>query len=617
MELEILEETTEQQKVKVLDDPEVYTVDNYLTDEECAHFIQLSKPNLQRALVSGQSKGYVSQGRSGQNCWIKHDTDEITRRVGDKIAKVVGVPLENAEAFQIIYYGVTQEYRQHYDGWEHNNSEKTLRNMKFGGQRLWTGLCYLNDVEEGGGTKFTRLNTEVQAKKGRLLVFKNTVEGSHVRHPLSEHAGMPVIKGEKYAFNLWFREYPHNKLYREFNPEYYMEADNAEKNKDIKEIEELIKKQNKDKKIINPEMIEIESNKKESNKKETVKIETDKTEKSNQLIQMSNYKLEEYDYIPFMRMNCDRGSKDMHNFVDTKWFLFVCVTNIDDLSGDRNVLQQFMKNYHTIICYQNGDWNKMNGTCNHSIKSTNFTKMFSIPDAGINIYVVSPNRKIMDVINTETLSVIPKEIDTTQYSTNVHIPYLVVENVLSDALLKKILKYYDDNVHRATLHNTGSKNRLHVHPNKELEKELDNKLSRSLFPELRKVYYFDVHYRELYKICSYDAATSGRFHPHRDTPHPFQHRRYALSLFLNDDYEGGDFVLPEYGLKVKPKANTAFVFPGICSHQVEKVLSGSRKTIISFFCSEIEGKTKNNSTYTVKSHFFDENKTQFSRIFPF
>ena len=228
MELEILEENTEQQKVKVLDDPEVYTIDNYLTDEECEHFIKLGKPNLQRALVSGESKGYVSQGRSGQNCWINHNTDEITRRVGEKIAKVVGVPLQNAEAFQIIYYGITQEYRQHYDGWDHNNSEKTLRNMKFGGQRLWTGLCYLNDVEEGGGTKFTKLNTEVAAKKGRLLVFKNTLDGTHVRHPLSEHAGMPVLKGEKYAFNLWFREYPRNKLYREFNPEYYVEADKAE-----------------------------------------------------------------------------------------------------------------------------------------------------------------------------------------------------------------------------------------------------------------------------------------------------------------------------------------------------------------------------------------------------
>jgi hypothetical protein len=38
---------------------------------------------------------------------------------------------------------------------------------------------------------------------------------------LSEHAGMPVIKGEKYAFNLWFKECNSKKLYSEFNPDYY------------------------------------------------------------------------------------------------------------------------------------------------------------------------------------------------------------------------------------------------------------------------------------------------------------------------------------------------------------------------------------------------------------
>ena len=47
------------------EDPKIYTVDNMLTDEECEHFIDISKANLKRALVSGGKEGYVSQGRSG------------------------------------------------------------------------------------------------------------------------------------------------------------------------------------------------------------------------------------------------------------------------------------------------------------------------------------------------------------------------------------------------------------------------------------------------------------------------------------------------------------------------------------------------------------------------
>ena len=39
---------------------------------------------------------------------------------------------------------------------------------------------------------------------------------------------MPVIKGEKYAFNLWFKECNSKKLYSEFNPEYYKTEDTSQ-----------------------------------------------------------------------------------------------------------------------------------------------------------------------------------------------------------------------------------------------------------------------------------------------------------------------------------------------------------------------------------------------------
>ena len=211
-------------------DPFIATYNNIITDEECKHFIHISKDLLQRALVSSNKKGYISQGRTGSNTWISHDHDEITKKVGERIAKIVQMPLENAESFQIIHYGVTQEYRQHYDSWEHNGSEKTLRCMKWGGARIKTALCYLNDVKKGGGTKMTKLNITIPAEKGKLLVFQNTIgNNNHDRHPLSEHAGLPVEEGEKYAFNLWFKECSPKMLYSAFNPEYYLQDEKPTK----------------------------------------------------------------------------------------------------------------------------------------------------------------------------------------------------------------------------------------------------------------------------------------------------------------------------------------------------------------------------------------------------
>lgn len=205
----------------VNDEPKITIYDSLFDAKTCQHFIEIGKPKMERALVSFGKKGGLSKGRTGQNCWIQHDQDEVTLKVAKQIANIVGLPLENAESFQVIYYDQSQEYRRHYDGWRHDKSEKTLRCMKRGGQRLVTALCYLNDVKKGGGTNFPQLNLTVEAKQGRLVTFHNVKKGTHELHDDAEHAGMPVVDGEKYAFNLWFRESSMKKVYKEVNPSYY------------------------------------------------------------------------------------------------------------------------------------------------------------------------------------------------------------------------------------------------------------------------------------------------------------------------------------------------------------------------------------------------------------
>ena len=183
----------------ILDEPRISIQNNLITDEECEHFITVGKlNNMQQSKVSGQKSGLHSAGRTGKTCWIQHGYDETTLRVAERISKIVNIPLENAEAFQIIYYGVTEEYRTHYDCWLHDNSEKSNRVMKRGGQRLITALCYLNTVESGGGTRMTRADINITAKQGKILIFSNCYKDTNIRHPLSEHAGMPVLRGHKW-----------------------------------------------------------------------------------------------------------------------------------------------------------------------------------------------------------------------------------------------------------------------------------------------------------------------------------------------------------------------------------------------------------------------------------
>ena len=203
-------------------DPMIMTYSKFLSDEECDFFINISKNNLKRALVQGNEKDEISQERTGKNTWIEHNFNEITKNVAERIAKIIGIPLQNAEKFQVIYYDENQEYKSHYDSWKLENTEKCLRNMKYGGARLVTALCYLNSVEKGGETMFTKLNISVPPEKGKLLIFQNTIgRNNNNIHTLSQHAGTPVKKGKKYGFNLWFRECPMNKLYKDYNPDFY------------------------------------------------------------------------------------------------------------------------------------------------------------------------------------------------------------------------------------------------------------------------------------------------------------------------------------------------------------------------------------------------------------
>lgn len=190
---------------RVNDEPLVCVFENFLSDSEVEHVRAVAEPKLEQALVSAAKFGVTSAGRSGSNCWIPHGYDAVIEKLSLRIAEIVGSSLEYAESLQVIHYAQSEQYAPHYDAWD-KASERGQRCMAKGGQRMVTCLLYLNDVEDGGGTSFPNIDMEIRAKKGRMVLFHNCHEGSTVRHPDSLHGGMPVLKGEKWACNFWFRE---------------------------------------------------------------------------------------------------------------------------------------------------------------------------------------------------------------------------------------------------------------------------------------------------------------------------------------------------------------------------------------------------------------------------
>ena len=130
----------------------------------------------------------------------------IGQGIRENIAMLLGIPYEYAETIQAQQYGPGQEFKPHCD-WFTPGSEGYAEHCEKSGQRTWTAMAYLNNVEEGGQTVFSEIGHSQKPAAGTLLIWNNlTPDGEGNPHTL--HHAMPVIKGKKYVITTWFREYP-------------------------------------------------------------------------------------------------------------------------------------------------------------------------------------------------------------------------------------------------------------------------------------------------------------------------------------------------------------------------------------------------------------------------
>jgi predicted 2-oxoglutarate/Fe(II)-dependent dioxygenase YbiX/peroxiredoxin len=128
---------------------------------------------------------------------------------------------------------------------------------------------------------------------------------------------------------------------------------------------------------------------------------------------------------------------------------------------------------------------------------------------------------------------------------------------------------------------------------------LQNRILRRIVPEIRKVHQFNVTRMERYLVGCYKAENSGHFRQHRDnTTSGTAHRRFAVSINLNADFQGGDLSFPEYGPRLyKPEPGTAVVFSCSLLHAVSPVTQGQRYAFLPFLYDDAAAavREKNNA----------------------
>jgi predicted 2-oxoglutarate/Fe(II)-dependent dioxygenase YbiX len=119
-----------------------------------------------------------------------------------------------------------------------------------------------------------------------------------------------------------------------------------------------------------------------------------------------------------------------------------------------------------------------------------------------------------------------------------------------------------------------------------MQKAISDRLAWRIGPELIKVFAFDREFSfDAHVVLSYSAEGKHFFGAHRDNGAPTTaDRAFAVSLNLNDDYEGGELVFPEYaGVKVSPPAGAAAVFSCSVLHRALPVTRGRRFVLTTFF----------------------------------
>jgi peroxiredoxin len=189
----------------------------------------------------------------------------------------------------------------------------------------------------------------------------------------------------------------------------------------------------------------------------------------------------------------------------------------------------------------------------------------------------------------------------------VHAPVLMLPNVFERAFCDELIGLY--NTHGGTesgfMRDVGGKTVLITDPSHKRRKDYNieddavikatqARIIRRIVPEILKVHQFRVTRMERYIVCCYAAEDEAHFRAHRDnTTAGTAHRRFAVSINLNDDFDGGEVCFPEYGQRsYKPPPGGACIFSCSLLHSVSKVTRGKRYAFLPFLYDDAAAKIR-------------------------
>lgn len=128
----------------------------------------------------------------------------------------------------------------------------------------------------------------------------------------------------------------------------------------------------------------------------------------------------------------------------------------------------------------------------------------------------------------------------------------------------------------------------------ELRERIRGRLVTRLLPAVERFFQFKATRMDRYLVSCYDSNEGGYFHRHRDNLNAgAEHRRFAVSINLNRDYDGCDLIFPEFGRRTyRAPVGGAIVFSTGALHEVTPVTRGRRFAFLPFLYGEADARLR-------------------------
>ena len=180
---------------------ELFLVERFVSKADCARLIARIDARCEPSPLFAPDPGF----RTSQTCFLD-PSDPTVQGIEMRLARLTGIDPAHGEPVQGQRYGPSEQFKPHYDFF-FTDQPYWPEQERRGGQRTWTAMAFLNEVEEGGETDFPTIGVRVAPRAGNLLAWNN-LDAEVAPNMRLLHQGMPVIAGTKYVITKWYRERP-------------------------------------------------------------------------------------------------------------------------------------------------------------------------------------------------------------------------------------------------------------------------------------------------------------------------------------------------------------------------------------------------------------------------